>query len=141
MRVSDPLIAIDSPIRIREDLDRQQAAELEAIAVAANVVDVLYRRIVSCIATADTPPGMDELLGDAWGIIDWIHRLDGLVERCRGLSKKLEFVSDYRNASSLVESHRHAIQHLEGTIPAVAGSGRGPWGHMTWTLDHAVGRP
>ncbi len=99
-------------------------------------VDLLYRRLTAgLLLDPRREGGAEEALADAWGIIDWAHRLDGLVSACRGLSKKSEGVIDYLHASSLVENHRHAIQHLESTIPAVEASGRSPWGHIGWIVD------
>lgn len=135
-----PLIRPESLLRVRADLDRRQATQLDAIAVAAIVVDLLYRRLVASIERFGASDGIELLLPDAWGMIDWVHRLDGLVERCRGLSPRSQFVIDYRNASRLVENHRHSVQHLEGTLPALERSGRAPWGHMTWTVDRGTVR-
>src|SRR5260221_7810281 len=125
-----PVVASDSPIRVRDDLDRRQAAQLDAIAVASNVIDQIYLRLTNSLDGFIDGDGIEPLLPDAWGIIDWVHRLDGLVERCRGLSGTLPFVVDYRNSSRLVETHRHSVQHLEGTIPALGDSARSPWGHL-----------
>jgi hypothetical protein len=133
-----PLIRADSPLRLRVDLDQRQAAQLEAIAVVANVIDLLYRRLVDTIRDFKPERGIEVLIPDAWGIIDWVHRLDGLVDRCRGLSPRLSFVVDYRNASRLVENHRHAVQHLEGTLPSLEESGRAPWGHLSWTVLQGI---
>jgi hypothetical protein len=134
-----PLVAPDSPIRVRVDLDRRQGAQLDAIAVVANVLDLLYDRLVDALIRSGPDDSIEEFLPDAWGMIDWVHRMDGLVERCRGLSGRLPFVIDYRASSKLVESHRHAVQHLEGTIPVLEQSGRAPWGHMSWTVDLGTG--
>ena len=119
---------------MRVDIDGAQASQLDAIAFCANAIDLLYRRLANALLAADRDVQAEEVLPDAWGMIDWVHRLDGLVERCRGLSGKSEAVIEYRNASPLVENHRHAIQHLEGIIPVLVASGRSPWGHLCWTV-------
>lgn len=133
--MSEPLVGQDSPLRARDDLDRRQAAHLDAIAVIANVVNLLYLRLTDSLLRYQPSDSVEILLPDAWGMIDWVHRMDGLVRGCRGLSAALPFVVDYLNSSSLVENHRHAVQHLEGTIPHVEQSGRAPWGHLAWTID------
>lgn len=125
------LVRPTSPLRVRPGIDDRQAVSLDAIAFAANVVDVVYGRLVATLPQQPTP--VEAAFADAWSIIDWIHRLDGLVRGCRGLSQKSEAVIDFLNGSSLVESHRHTFQHPEGTLPATAESGRSPWGHLCWT--------
>jgi hypothetical protein len=101
------------------------------------VVDLQYRRLATMLLSVGLtrPLAAEEVLPDAWGIIDWVHRLDWLVNNLRGLPKHSAAVVDYLNASSLVENHRNSIQHLKGTIPAIEASGRSPWGHLCWTLD------
>jgi len=126
------LVRPTSPLRVQPAIDDREAASLDAIAFAANVVDVVYGRLTNALAAR--PVQVEAVFADAWSMIDWIHRLDGLVRSCRGLSKKAEAVIDFLNGSSLVESHRHAIQHPEGTLPATAQSGRSPWGHLCWTI-------
>ena len=61
-----PLIVTDSPIRVRANLDRCQAAQLDAIAVAANVIDLTYVRLAETLA--DLPPdgSIEIVLADAW---------------------------------------------------------------------------
>jgi hypothetical protein len=129
------LVASDSPIRVRADLHPRQALQLDAVAVAANMIDFMYTRLAKDLAGPDPeePKDLDPLLPDAWGIVDWVHRMDGLVRNgWTGTSTRLPFVRDYLDTSSLVENLRHQIQHLEETVPALAPSGRSPWGHMTW---------
>jgi len=104
-----------SPLRRQPQIDDRQAASLDAIAFAANVVDVVYGRLSSTLLDHPTP--VEAVFADAWSIIDWIYRLDGLVRNCRGLSSKSEPVLNFLNGSSLVESHRHTIQHAEGRYP------------------------
>jgi hypothetical protein len=129
------LVKLDSPIRIRTDIDRQQASQLDAIAFAANPINHQYRRLTRRLAMADkrrAAPNADEYLPDAWAIVDWVYRLDKLIVGLRGKPKRSDAVREYRNTSSLVKMHRHAIQHLEGTIPRLE-PGRAPWGHLCWS--------
>lgn len=130
------LIADDSPMHARHDIDGMQASQLDAIAFCANAIDFLYRRLLHGLHEAGTEHfhQADHTLPDAWAMVDWIYRLDGLVDRCRGFPKESPAKVDYRNSSSLVENQRHAIQHLTGTIPELVESGRSPWGHLCWIL-------
>jgi hypothetical protein len=132
-----PLVPPDSLLRIRADIDARQAAQLDALAFSANVVDFLYRRLAAFLLSAGVtrPIVAEEVLADAWAIVDWVHRLDGLVRHLRGVPKGSVVVQEYLNATSLVETQRHRIQHLEGTIPAIEASGRSAFGHLCWTLD------
>lgn len=131
------LVRPDSPLRTRSDIDARQAAQLDAIAFSANVIDFLYRRLAAFLLSVGTtrPITAEEVLADAWAIIDWVHRLDGLVRNLRGLPKGSVVVQDLLNATSLVETQRHRLQHLEGTIPAIEATGRSAFGHLCWTLD------
>jgi len=135
--VNVTLVPPDSPLRIRGDIDARQAAQLDAIAFSANVVDLLYGRLAAFLLSVGITRAItaEEVLADAWAIVDWVHRLDGLVRNLRGVPRKSVVVRDFLNATSLVETQRHRIQHLEGTIPAIEATGRSAFGHLCWTLD------
>jgi hypothetical protein len=79
------------------------------------------------------PHFAEESPSDAWSIIDWVHRLDGIVRHCPGLSMTSAGVADLVNSTSLVENHRNAIQHPASTLNAVIPSGRSPWGYLCWS--------
>lgn len=125
------LVDQTSVLRVQSNIDDRQAASLDAIAFGANVIDVVYDRLVAQLGPI--PVDVEAVFADAWSIIDWIHRIDGLVGGCRGLPRNAAAVVDFRNGSSLVESHRHSFQHPAGSLPAAAQSGRSPWGHLCWT--------
>jgi hypothetical protein len=131
------LVPPDSPLRIRADIDARQATQLDSIAFSANVVDFLYGRLAKFLLSVGMtrPITAEEVLADAWAIVDWVHRLDGLVRHLRGVRTGSVVVEDFLNATSLVETQRHRIQHLEGTIPAIEATGRSAFGHLCWTLD------
>jgi hypothetical protein len=131
------LVPPDSPLRIRVDIDARQATQLDSIAFSANVVDFLYGRLAKFLLSVGMtrPITAEGVLADAWAIVDWVHRLDGLVRHLRGVRKGSVVVEDFLNATSLVETQRHRIQHLEGTIPAIEATGRSAFGHLCWTLD------
>jgi hypothetical protein len=129
------LFAAGSRLISRSDLPARQATRLDAIAFSANVIELTYRRLEAFLWEADpNVAGFEEQsLSDAWSIIDWVHRLDGIVRNCPGLSKAGAGVVDLRNATSLVENHRNAIQHPASTLNAVMPSGRSPWGYLCWS--------
>ena len=132
------LVAPVSVLRVAAGIDSRQAASLDAIAFSANVIDYQYRRLSQKLILQGGNPAEDAF-ADAWGMIDWIHRIDRLVSDCRGLPKRAESVRDFRNSSSLVENLRHQVQHPEGTIPTVEKSGRSPWGHLSWVVPNQDG--
>lgn len=108
--------------------------KLEAIGFAANVVELVYRRLERTLRVKD-PNGngfAEATLGDAWAMVDWVHRLDGIVRNCPGLKLDSPGVQDYLNASSLVETPRNRIQHIASTFETVTAAGRQPWGYLTW---------
>jgi hypothetical protein len=132
MLVEAMLVKLDSPIRVRYDIDRIQASQLDAIAFSANAIDHQYRRLAWRLGRAGETALAEEYLPDAWTIVDWVYRMHELVDRLRGVERRSPGSEEYRSTSSLVEMHRHAIQHLKGTIPELE-PGRAPWGHLCWS--------
>jgi hypothetical protein len=119
----------------RGDLPARQATQLEAIAFSANVIELVYGRLKTLLWEGDpnAPEFAEQSLSDAWSIIDWVHRLDGIVRHCPGLSIASAGVVDLLNSTSLVENHRNAIQHPASTLNAASPSGRSPWGYLCWS--------
>jgi hypothetical protein len=127
----------------RADLPARQATQLEAIAFSANVIELVYGRLEAFLWEGD-PNASDfaeRSLSDAWSIIDWVHRLDGIARHCPGLSITSAGVVDRLNSTSLVENHRNAIQHPALTFKAVIPSGRSPWGYLCWSRRADPDRP
>jgi hypothetical protein len=118
----------------RQDLAGRQATKLEAIAFSTNVIELVYRRLEDFLWAGDPNSAgfAEQSLSDAWAIIDWVHRLDGIVRHCPGLPLSSPGVADLLNSTSLVENHRNAIQHPARTMNTVSPSGRSPWGYLTW---------
>lgn len=121
----------------------RQATQLEAIAFSANVIDLVYGQLAAILWERDpNSPDFAELsLSDAWSIIDWVDRLDGIVRHCPGLRVASAGVVDLLNATSLVENHRNAFQHPASTLSAVSPSGRSPWGYLCWSRRADPDRP
>lgn len=128
--MEEELLGPLSYARSIEGIDRTQAASLEAIGFAIDAVDAVYRRLTTYLRDGLPPPTI--AFADAWAIIDWMHRLDGLVERCRGLSRRDEAVEEFLHASTLVETLRHIYQHPEGELRLTAETRRSIWGHLAW---------
>lgn len=128
------------PLQRRLDIDVRQAESLEAIAFAANVVDFVYRRLLETLpgSPEDGQVPIEGAFADAWTMIDWLHRIDGLVRDCRGVSERSVEVRDFLNGSSLVETHRHLIQHPQRSLAATSESGRSSWGHIAWISNHKL---
>jgi len=116
-------------------IDGTQAVSLEAIGFAIDAVDVVYRRLTTYLRDRLPPPTI--VFADAWAMIDWMHRLDGLVEGCRGLTPRDEAVQVFLHSSSLVETLRHIYQHPENELRLTAETRRSIWGHLAWqrTVD------
>jgi hypothetical protein len=127
----------------RGDLPARQATQLEAIAFSANVIELVYGRLEAFLWEGDpnAPDFAEQSLSDAWSIIDWVHRLDGIVRHCPGLSVTSAAVVDLLNSTSLVENHRNAIQHPAATLHAVTPSGRSPWGYLCWSRRGEADQP
>lgn len=113
-----------------EGIDRTQAASLEAIGFAIDAVDAVYRRLTTYLREGLPPPTI--AFADAWAIIDWMHRLHGLVDDCRGLTPRDEAVQEFLDSSSLVETLRHIYQHPGTELRLTAGTRRSIWGHLAW---------
>lgn len=85
-KVKDELLGPLSYARSIQGIDKTQAVSLEAIGFAIDAVDVVYRRLTTYLR--DRLPLPTIVFADAWAMIDWMHRLDGLVEGCRGLTQR-----------------------------------------------------
>jgi hypothetical protein len=136
--VTDDLLGPLSAVRTMGGIDPQQAVSLEAIGFGLDVVDMVYRRLAALLRSS-LPP-LPLAFADAWVIVDWMHRLDGLVEGCRGLSSRDEAVDDFRNASRLVENLRHIYQHPREELRSTAATRRSLWGHLAWQLEGKDGQ-
>jgi hypothetical protein len=132
--MDDELLGPLSKVRSISGIDSIQTASLEAIGFGLDTVDMVYRRLVDMLHSP-TPP-ITYAFADAWAIVDWMHRLTGLVGNCRGLTERDEAVRDFLNASRLVENLRHIYQHPAGELRLTAETRRSIWGHLAWQLDH-----
>jgi hypothetical protein len=132
--MDDELLGPLSKVRSITDVDSIQMASLEAIGFGIDTVDTVYRRLVDMLRIPTPPTTL--AFADAWAIVDWMHRLTGLVEDCRGLTERDEAVRDFLNASRLVENVRHIYQHPAGELRLTAETRRSIWGHLAWQLDH-----
>lgn len=128
--VEEELLGPLSYARSIDGIDGTQAVSLEAIGFAIDAVDVVYRRLTTYLRDRLPPPTI--VFADAWAMIDWMHRLDGLVEGCRGLTPRDEAVQAFLNSSSLVETLRHIYQHPESELRLTAETRRSIWGHLAW---------
>jgi hypothetical protein len=128
--VEDELLGPLSYARSIAGIDKTQAVSLEAIGFAVDAVDVVYRRLTTYLRNRLPPPTI--VFADAWAMIDWMHRLHGLVESCRGLTPRDEAVQEILDSSSLVETLRHIYQHPERELRLTAETRRSVWGHVAW---------
>jgi hypothetical protein len=135
--MSAELLGPLSSVRSQTDIDPVQARQLEAIGFGLDTVDAIYRRLVDNLAAG--PRDLLLAFADAWAIIDWVHRLDGLVRGCRGMPGAADGVTEFLNASCLVENLRHLFQHPENELRAAPGSRRSLWGHLGWQHSTGIG--
>lgn len=120
-----------SAVRLIHGIEPRQAAFLEAIGFGLDTVDVLYRRLTATLRGLDPAPS-PLVFADAWAIVDWMDRIDTLVEQCPGLSHRDEAVRDFLNTSSLVDELRNIFQHPVGEFQSLVPSGGSLWGRLTW---------
>jgi hypothetical protein len=73
----------------------------------------------------------------AWSMIDSVHRLRGLVEHFPGIQRRRQIpeIRTFLDKAATVETLRHAVQHMEGTIRQTAAPGHSVWGYLTWTVS------
>jgi hypothetical protein len=121
-----------SAVRSVSGIDPQQAVQLEAIGFGLDAVDALYRRLVGSLAAQ--AQDLPLVFADAWAMVDWMHRLDGLVAGCRGLPHASEAVLEFRATSSLGENLRHIFQHPARTLQETSSTRRSLWGHLGWQI-------
>jgi hypothetical protein len=129
--VVDELLGPLSTVRMMTGIDKKQAAFLEAIAFGVDTVDQAYRRLVATLARFDDPP-RPIVFADTWAIVDWMDRLDRLVEACPGLSPRDEAVQDFLNTSSLVDRLRNVYQHPDRELRALVSTRASLWGRLTF---------
>jgi hypothetical protein len=120
-----------SAVRSVSGIDPHQAVQLEAIGFGLDAIDALYRRLVGNLAV---PQDLPLIFADAWAMVDWMHRLDGLVAGCRGLPQAAEAVVEFRSTSSLAENLRHIFQHPQRALRETSDTRRSLWGHLGWQL-------
>ena len=140
LAVTDELLGPLSSVRQVTGLDPRQAAFLEAIGFGLDTVDLVYRRLAATLRTDGW--SIPLIFADAWAIIDWMDRLDGLVVGCPGMQKRDGPVRDFRNTSSLVAVMRDIFQHPRGEISGLIEDRGSLWGRLTWqrptTSGHEV---
>jgi hypothetical protein len=131
--MSSDLLGPLSAVRSVSGIDSRQAVQLEAIGFGLDAVDALYWRLVRSLnlQAQDLPL----VFADAWAIVDWMHRLDGLVAGCRGLPQDAEAVVVFRSTSTLVENLRHIFQHPNETLRETSTTRRSLWGHLSWQIS------
>jgi hypothetical protein len=131
--VSD-LLGPLSAVRSVADIDPKQIVQLEAIGFGLDTVDSVYQRLAGELAGG--AQDVELVFADAWAMVDWMHRLTGLVRGCRGIPRDAEPVQDFLNTSTLVENLRHSFQHPAEALRMTSVSRRSAWGHLGW--QHAA---
>jgi hypothetical protein len=129
--VIEELLGPLSAVRLIRGIDPKQAAFLEAIGFGLDTVDLVYRRLAAMLRGLDPAPS-PLVFADAWAIVDWMDRIDTLVEHCPGLSPRDEAVRDFLNTSSLVDELRNIYEHPLRELPRLVPSGGSLWGRITW---------
>jgi hypothetical protein len=132
----------DSPLRhLPADMTREQVLFFDSIRVTAEMADLSYGRLeagLRRIGLAD--PGDKGSLGtelvaamhDAWSLVDSLHRLRGLFDRCPGLQKSTVTYKRFRHATNGITDLRNFAQHLNTAIADVAATDSPAWGTLNW---------
>lgn len=78
---------------------------------------------------------------DAWTLVDICHRVRGLIQGMRGLSRKLPGIQIFLRGTEQVESLRDYVQHFRNEIPNIPFKSNPLWGVLSWTSseNHSVG--
>lgn len=138
------LISTDSPLRRPpNNLNHIQAQFLDGFRLSVEMADLAYQGLVQqLLAFTPEPPTNTaaRMLFTApaflyaWSIIDSVHRLRGLVDNFPGIQKRQQIpeVRLFLDKTASVESLRHAVQHMEGTIRQAATPGHAVWGYLSW---------
>ncbi len=119
-REHQPMIPTDSPLRLLpQSTDPRQRLILDAIRIAAQCVDISYRRLVENLENGRRDPESAHVDGiaamlDAWSVVDSVHRLRELAQalpkwRSRAPSKQV-----FLRATAAADDLRNSIQHLGG---------------------------
>jgi hypothetical protein len=73
----------------------------------------------------------NQILLDAWSLVDTLNRLRILVSHTPGL-KKNSLVVLFQKSTENIEILRNFIQHINREIPEVEDTGWPIWGSLTW---------
>jgi hypothetical protein len=135
------LIPLESPLRrLPAALPPRQLLHFDAIRTACEISETAYTRLhfsAKRIATETLTREqlrtiISEILCDAWTIVDSTHRLSKLVPTIPGFKKKASSVQLFMRRTVAVEVFRHAIQHLDKQLDALATARNSVWGTIRW---------
>jgi hypothetical protein len=139
-------ISTDSPLRRPpNNLNPKQAQFLDGVRLCVEMTDLAYQALVEQLRAFTPDPGntASRMLFTApafmfaWSIIDSVHRLRGLVDHFPGIEKRQQIpeIRGFLDKAASVESLRHAVQHMEGTIRQEATQGHAVWGYLSWAVN------
>jgi len=71
-------------------------------------------------------------IGSAWGILDIVHRLRGLITQIAGLAQKNPEVQLFLRKTAQTEDFRNIYQHLNSAISRISGKTNPIMGVISW---------
>ncbi|MBM3317255.1 hypothetical protein FJY69_04385 [candidate division WOR-3 bacterium] len=134
------IIGRESPFRrLRADLQPDQAAFLDGVRIAAEMLDVAYGRLSELLWAAtqsfddkDLAVPTAPILLDAWAIVDAVHRLRLLLDHTPGLKKSDSSYKLFIRKTKAATQFRGTIQHLNEWLQNMAANGWPVWGTIAW---------
>src|ERR1700722_14623995 len=133
------IISEDSPFRrLPADLNAEQAAFLDGVRYAADMVGLSYERLklaLRKLATEEKPGQVyfTAAFQDAWSIVDSVHRLRRILGHMPGMTNSTPRYKLFARRTAVAEELRNRIQHLGERLKAVASDGEPVWGTLAWT--------
>jgi hypothetical protein len=120
---------------------------IQGIRLSIEMADLAHQRLIQTLLDAseerqtgdkaEVPTAL--AMSDAWSIVDYVHRLRGLVRHLPQVKHRdriVEYRRFKRNSDSAT-TLRNSIQHLEGNFLATAAdTGWAVFGTLTWAIPN-----
>ena len=113
---------------------------LDGIRYSIEIADLAYGRLYAWAAqvtkTGEDGKGNDRtvyrgVIGDAWAMIDAVHRLRRLLDNMPRLKRGLA-IKGFLAVTKDVSTIRHRVQHLDEQIRTLAQKQLPTWGSVSW---------
>lgn len=85
-----------------------------------------------CLQLPTDPSALTPALWRCWSFVDVVHRLREVSQAIPGLSHKERHLVSFLEATTIVETYRHYIQHLRAELSKPTLDPYPVWGSLSW---------